>query len=134
MPGEHQPAALGHQGGLAEVAEIHVRQSTLDAECAALDSILLIKLDTQGSELQILDAAPCTLDKTAFVLTEMSNHRHYRGGCAYYETDALLRSRGFRLADLTVTYHTYEDGTLEFDALYENTRSVEPTGAVEPSR
>jgi FkbM family methyltransferase len=120
LRGQQVPAALGQEGGLAEIGEIQVRQSTLDVECADLGPILLLKLDTQGSELQILGAARRTLQKTAFVLTELSNHRHYQGSCAYHETDTLLRSRGFRLADLTVTYHSYEHGALEFDALYEN--------------
>jgi FkbM family methyltransferase len=112
--------AASYGRGLIEAARINVRQSTLDDECSGLDEILLLKLDTQGSELDILRAGPKTLSRTHFVLTEMSNHSHYRGGCRYHEVDAFLRDCGFHLADLVVTYHTYEGGVSEFDALYEN--------------
>jgi FkbM family methyltransferase len=114
-------SASAYRRGLEETAQIQVRQSTLDDEFSNLGEILLLKLDTQGSELDILGSGSRTLSRTRFVLTEMSNHSHYRGGCRYYETDAFLRESGFRLADLVVTYHTYEAGTLEFDALYERT-------------
>ena len=60
-------------------------------------------------------------ERTRFILTEMVNHSYYQQGCHYHELDAFLRSRGFRLVDLVVTYHSYEDGTGEFDALYEKT-------------
>ena len=110
-----------YRHGLEETARIEVRQSTLDDEFSALGEILLVKLDTQGSELAILGAGSRTLSRTRFVLTEMGNHSHYRGGCQYHELDAFLRKGGFRLADLVVTYHTYEGGVLEFDALYERT-------------
>ena len=112
-------SASAYRRGLEETAQIDVRQSTLDDEFSSLGEILLLKLDTQGSELEILGSGSCTLSRTRFVLTEMSNHSHYRGSCRYYETDAFLRNSGFRLADLVVAYHTYEGGTLEFDALYE---------------
>jgi FkbM family methyltransferase len=104
---------------LEEAGTVEVRQSTLDEEFGHLERILLVKLDTQGGELDILRGGARVLERTRFVLTEMSNHGHYQGGCRYYEVDALMRDGGFRLADLTVTYHTYEEGTLEFDALYE---------------
>jgi FkbM family methyltransferase len=112
--------ALTYRNALEEAARVEVRQSTLDDEFSGIDEILLIKLDTQGSELDILRAGTITLSRTRFVLTEMSNHGHYRGGCRYHELDAFLRARGFRLADIVVTYHTYEEGVLEFDALYEH--------------
>lgn len=113
-------AAAPYRHALTETARIGVRQSTLDDECSGLDEILLLKLDTQGSELDILRAGPKALSRTRFVLTEMSNHSHYRDGCLYYELDAFLRNSGFHLADLVVTYHTYEGGVSEFDALYEH--------------
>ncbi len=111
-----QPAVF--QGWLAEEAAEDVRVSTLDDEFKDQESVLLIKLDTQGTELDVLKGGVETLKRTSFVLTEMNNHEMYKNACQYYEVDAFLRAHSFRLADIVVTYRAAQ-GVQEFDALYE---------------
>jgi len=109
-----------HQSWLAEVKQVKVPVSTLDAEFKTESHVLLLKLDTQGTELDILNGGVELLKRTRFVLTELNNHQLYKGACQYYEVDEFLRTHSFRLVDLVVTYHTNEE-VQEYDALYENT-------------
>jgi FkbM family methyltransferase len=103
---------------LTEAASVAVPLTTLDAEFAAEKlPIGLLKLDVQGAELEVLRGARETLRRTYAVLTEMVSHRMYCGGCEYHEVDALLRSRGFRLVDIFVSFRG-PHGVEEFDALY----------------
>lgn len=88
--------------------------STLDLEFAETKGILLLKLDTQGTELNILKGGTNCLKKTKYVLVEMSYHNLYKNGCQYFEVDELLRNNSFRLIKLFSPY------TTEYDALYEN--------------
>ncbi len=98
-------------------ARVPVEVTTLDDELADVPIVLLLKLDTQGTELDILQGADRTLERTRFVLVEMGNHQLYEGGCQYHEVDAFLRGHSFRLADLIVSYCPAA-GVEEFDALY----------------
>jgi FkbM family methyltransferase len=106
------------QGWLTEEVAEDVRVSTLDDEFKDQESVLLIKLDTQGTELDVLKGGTETLKKTSFILTEMNNHEMYKNACQYYEVDAFLRAHSFRLVDIVVTYRAAL-GLQEFDALYE---------------
>jgi 2-O-methyltransferase len=106
------------QGWLREETEEDIQVSTLDEEFKDQESVLLIKLDTQGTELNVLRGGTETLRKTGFILTEMNNHEMYKNACQYHEVDAFLRAHSFRLVDIVVTYRAAE-GLQEFDALYE---------------
>lgn len=108
-----------HQSWLEEVKRVKVHVSTLDAEFKNESHVLLLKLDTQGTELDILKGGVELLKRTRFVLAELNNHQLYKGACQYYEVDEFLRDHSFRLVDLVVTYHTNEE-VQEYDALYEN--------------
>ena len=107
-----------HRSWLQEVEKIKVKVSTLDSEFADLPQVLLIKLDTQGTEKDILRGGIELLKRTRFVLTEMNNHQIYDDACQYHEVDEFLRSQSFRLVDLIVSYHTNEE-VQEYDALYQ---------------
>ena len=96
-----------------------VATSTLDEETKNLKEILLIKIDTQGSELNILKSGFEALKKTHLLLIEMSNHDMYKNGCQYYEIDQFLRDNHFKLVDIIVVYRA--DGkAAEYDAIYES--------------
>jgi hypothetical protein len=85
--------------------------------------VLLIKLDTQGTELDVLKGAADTLKRTLFVLSEMNNHDDYKHACKYYEVDEWLRQNGFTLAD-TITSYRNAGRMIEYDAIYINERLV----------
>lgn len=95
-----------------------VSTSTLDHETADLSEILLIKIDTQGSEMNILKSGIETLKKTNLLLIEMNNHSLYNNGCQYYEVDEFLRENNFKLIDIIVTYRPMGVAQ-EYDAIYE---------------
>jgi FkbM family methyltransferase len=109
-----------HRSWLKGTEEVKVRVSTLDAEFQDFPKILLLKLDTQGTELSVLQGGLEVLKRTKFVLAEMNNHDLYKDTCKYFEVDDFLRAQSFKLVDLIVTYHTGEE-VQEYDALYENT-------------
>jgi FkbM family methyltransferase len=97
-----------------------VEQRRLDQVLAENQKFLLMKLDTQGSELDILKGGERTLSRTKLVLLEMSNHKLYEGAALYHEVDAFMRQHNFKLIDIYVTYRP--KGVMsEFDALYQNT-------------
>jgi FkbM family methyltransferase len=98
-----------------EVAEVDC--TTLDNEFQS-EKILLIKIDTQGSELDILEGGKTILNSTHFILIELSTHELYKGGCSYFQVDSFLRENGFCLVDIYVTYRP-KGKLAEYDALYE---------------
>lgn len=106
------------QDWLREETAERVTVSTLDEEFKAATEVLLIKLDTQGTELDVLKGGEDVLSRTRFVLTEMNNHEMYKNACQYYEVDQFLREHSFHLVDIIVTYRAAE-GVKEYDALYE---------------
>jgi FkbM family methyltransferase len=108
-----------HAAKLQIAHEEEVQMQTLDAALDDPQPILLMKIDTQGTELNVLKGATQTLRRTKLVLVEMNNHRQYEGNCQYYEVDELLRKEGFVLKDIFVTYRSGNEMS-EYDALYEN--------------
>jgi FkbM family methyltransferase len=85
-----------------------------------LQEILLIKIDTQGHEMEVLKGAIDTLTRTSSVLVEMGNHDYYSKGSKYFEVDNFLRSINFVLVDVIVTYREKGIAMREYDALYFN--------------
>jgi FkbM family methyltransferase len=100
-----------------EIQEVMI--STIDLQYTDAQPVLLMKLDTQGTELSILKGGVNTLKLTKLVLVEMNNHELYKGACQYYEVDEFLRSQNFKLRDMIVTYRSNGE-VPEYDALYEN--------------
>jgi len=95
--------------------------SKLDDVLDGQEKILILKIDTQGTELTVFRGAINTLKRTKLILIEMNNHHLYRNSCQYFEVDEFLRLNGFILKDIYVTYR--EKGNLkEFDSLYINTK------------
>lgn len=119
----HSPGA---EGTLSEQLKI---ERVLDIPLLTLDScgyndILILKLDTQGNEVRVLNGGISTLRKTSIVITEMSVHQLYQEGCTYSETDAVLRENGFIAADFIVPARKNGVQMMEFDAIYINTSLV----------
>jgi FkbM family methyltransferase len=111
------PPSMRQQMAMREAIPVEV--STLDKELQGVPSVLLMKLDTQGTELDILSGGLQVLKRTRFLLVEMNNHMIYEKTCQYHELDAFLRQHSFKLVDIIVSYYPAA-GVTEFDALYEN--------------
>jgi FkbM family methyltransferase len=62
-----------------------------------------LKVDTQGTELEILRSGPKLLANSVAVYTEALFHPFYKGQPLFADLDMHLRSAGFRLADLRRT-------------------------------
>ena len=98
-----------------------IMTSRMDDELTSVEKILLIKIDTQGTELTVFKGAIETLKRTKLILIEMNNHHLYKNSCQYYEVDDFLRLNNFILRDIYVTYR--DKGVMkEYDALYINTQ------------
>jgi len=110
----YKPTSIGYENIHLEKV-IEVKTTTLDNETESLTDITLLKLDTQGTELVILQNGIKTLQKTKYVLLEMSVTKQYENACLYYELDDFLRKQGFRLIGM---FHRFV-GMVEYDALYE---------------
>ena len=84
------------------IEKVEVEARKLD-EFTKNKKVALLKVDTQGHELEVLEGSKQTLMQTRFVLIEMSNHNIYAQGCKYYEVDEWLRKHNFLLL-----FHPYE--------------------------
>ncbi len=105
-----------------EGKEVEVKVSTIDHEVAAEQPVLFMKLDTQGTELKVLQGGLRTQIKTDFLLVELNNHHDFENSCQYFEVDEFLRNQNFQLADIIVTYRS--NGLVaEHDAIYLNKNS-----------
>jgi len=67
-------------------------------ETSAVDRINLLKIDTEGSEMDVLRSAGELLDKTDVVLVEMSIFRKNTGNI--FAVGSFLETRGFQLHEL----------------------------------
>lgn len=85
---------------------------TMDDWCAenAFDHVDVIKLDTQGSELDILRGAKRTLEAVSVVQTEVEFNPMYDGQPLFGDVDAYLRDRGFVLWHLDNLSHHRQHG------------------------
>lgn len=101
----------------------------LDDVLGGAGPFLLMKLDTQGTELAVLKGSTQVLSQTKLVLVEMNVHALYKDACLYNDVDGFLRGHGFVLRDIIVTYRP-KGVAGEYDALYENMNvSKNPPGA-----
>jgi FkbM family methyltransferase len=104
-PAVDDVAHYGHEDGATIESEEEVHVTTLDAWAATsgLDRVDALKLDTQGSELDILQGATQTLETVRLIELEVAFNEIAEDGPLFGELDAHLRARGFalwRLRDL----------------------------------
>lgn len=98
---------------------------TLDSifrECGDLPKPILLKLDTEGRELDVLRGATALLRHTQMVIAEVSVAGRFEGGYHFEDVVLFMRDHGFRLADILSIAHA--DGELEphhMDVVFRNT-------------
>jgi FkbM family methyltransferase len=96
--------SAGWKKSLLQVKTEKVNVTTLDiwSEENKIQSIDFFKLDTQGTELEILKGAENLLanNKISVIKTEFSNFPVYKNQCLHPELDSFLKLNGFDLVDL----------------------------------
>lgn len=90
---------------LQKITTTHVTTLELWARGKNLQSIDYIKIDTQGSELEILKGGDSIIDTTRCIDIEVEFNPIYEGQTLFGETDTFLRSKGFVLWRLSNLVH-----------------------------
>jgi FkbM family methyltransferase len=111
---EHYAIAKGNR------RVISVRQRTLDdiADEARIDRLDLLKIDTQGSELEVIAGARELLTETAAIWIEVSFVPLYEGSCLFHEVHDALHGAGFRLFELRPGWRTPSGALTQADAMF----------------
>lgn len=105
---------------------------TLDLELRRMDTVCaefspdVIKIDTQGTELDVLRGAGQLLDSALAVELEVEFVSQYVGQSLFADVDSFMRDHGFTLRGLRRTYwrtkathtHAYGGQIIHGDALY----------------
>lgn len=91
------------KAAMAPVGQAEVQVSTLDAVAGELgiSYISFLKLDTQGTELEILQGARELLEggRIGLIKCEVSFIPFYKGQCLYGDVSRFLQNHGFVFAD-----------------------------------
>lgn len=88
----------------SEFDDTHVIKTTLVSD--TIDNLLrdrkidLLKIDTQGSELKILNGAKESIKKTEYIFLECSIYEYNIGGCRVDDIFVFMYENGFRLVDI----------------------------------
>lgn len=88
--------------------------TTLDqiGEERGLEGPFLIKVDTQGSELEVLQGAQAILKQTEFVILEISLFEFFQGGPQIYDCIAFMKQQGFVAYDIFELQYRLLDGAM----------------------
>jgi FkbM family methyltransferase len=100
---------------------VQVPMTTVDMLVSkqALQPPFLIKLDTHGFEVPILEGAQATLSQTNMIVIETYNFEVAPGSLKFYEMCTYLEARGFRPIDIIDPMHRPHDGAFwQFDILF----------------
>ncbi|MBI4050178.1 MAG: FkbM family methyltransferase [Candidatus Doudnabacteria bacterium] len=104
----------------AFIKTISVPMVRLEKLVASEESIAVLKLDLEGSELAALQGARALLPKIKVIVTEVEFVDEYAGAPRFSELEMFLREHNFRLFNF-YDCHTYPDGQLTTgDALFIN--------------
>lgn len=120
------PLGKVHQELYPEITEdrvISVRLETLDTFLKTQDcpEPRLLKLDVQGSELDVLKGCQRLAETFSWILLETSTIPFYRNGSTFSEIEAYLTANGFRWLGPVAIHEPCADRvapTMQFDALY----------------
>jgi hypothetical protein len=100
---------------------VRVPVTTIDAQVAQrqLKPPFLIKLDTHGFEVSILNGAQATLRQTNLLVIETYNFHLLPDSLRFHEMCSFMEARGFRPIDLVEPMHRERDQALwQFDLVF----------------
>ena len=89
----------------------------------------LIKIDTEGFEMQVLEGAVQTLTKAACLIIETSVARRHEGSYAFADLIAFLAANGFAFSDILDVQSFDGDGGISYmDIAFTRTEAVAHAG------
>lgn len=94
---------------------------TLDEICHAqkTEAPYLIKIDTQGSELDILEGATKILQDTETIILEVSLFEFFKGGPQFFDCIQFMKARGFVAYDLfSLQYRLLDRALSQVDIMF----------------
>jgi FkbM family methyltransferase len=84
--------------------------------------INLLKIDTQGNEVNILKGSINSLNKIDYILLEIMFYDYYNHNVSFYEIEKVLKKFKFKLFDIThVSKNPLTGGTDWVDVIYKKT-------------
>jgi FkbM family methyltransferase len=94
--------ALTATGEVGEEREISVTtlDHLLDAYESEFSAPIGLKIDTEGFELEVIEGATRLLERTLFVIAEVSVAARFEGGYSFADLVCALDQRGFAAVDL----------------------------------
>lgn len=78
----------------------------------SLNGPYLIKVDTQGAELDALKGAPITLEETEVVAIEVSLFEFMKGAPQFYDVVSFMKAKGFAAYDIVLGWNRPLDDAL----------------------
>jgi FkbM family methyltransferase len=82
----------------------------------------VLVLDTQGSELLVLQGAQPMLRRFAYIKTEAADFESYKDGCQLQDIESFLLRNGFR-EHSRYKFNQHRDGGSYYDIVYQNTNA-----------
>jgi len=82
------------------------------------DSIVMLKIDVQGYELEVLRGSLSFLSRCRLIKLELSTKNLYEHQPLYFEIDKFLRENQYSLVDLVPGFRDKTGILLQYDAVY----------------
>ena len=114
------------EGAHVDGIERTVPAVTLNDVCAERETQppYLIKIDTQGSELHVLDGADRIMAETDFIIMEASLFGFFKGGPQILHTTRYMKERGFVVYDVfDLRYRPLDGAMAQVDLAFVQERS-----------
>lgn len=106
----------------AEVGTIQVTVARLDEVLASIlpSGVFLLKIDTQGTEREVIAGSAGVMDRMIGICTELSFAPLYKGQALFSEMFETINALGFKLADLSPGFRRRRSAQelLQCDALF----------------
>ncbi len=114
LPMQHAHAAAAPQSVGQGMEEITIRRldDVVRERGVTIDRHVLLKIDTQGYELEVLQGADETVAAVGVIQTEMSFQPLYTGQPLFDEVYAYLADRGFTVFDIVPGFSDPHSGCL----------------------